>query len=566
MAASPSTKAGMPVRRARLLLLFLGALLLIIAAGAGPASAGVAWTQVTPGYGVYYLGVDFIDNQNGWLVGDNQTILHTTDGGATWAVQHQVPGEYSLAKVQMWSATRGWAVGNGGALFATTDGSNWVQQAEPSGSYLGPMEDLCFVDSMEGWSVGSSSHIIHTANAGASWAMSNTGVPEGVDDVWFNGVDFADSMHGWAVGEDFYQVPGGDYWGSVYATTDGGASWTFKMPSRTFMPGKLNDVEFFAPSGLWICGEDTSKAYGQRGMIWYSNDGGLVWTRQTLPADTDTLNAIHFVTASTGWAVGDDAILVTTNGGGLWTKESMPSGGYLGILNEVDSVDGVMAWAAGFGDRVMRRGSTPTTADALPLPPSPVNDVLGSPFYVDLWNLTLNDRQQVIVTMTPAAGQSFETCLWPPGTQEVADTSAAVAASRSYDTTKRFKYVVPVAKGGTHYIEVWNSGSSVSNGAYSLTVNVQSPTTRVTPAAPAVGKRLRAGRTYTSYGTLRPLHFFGDKSIKVVWQKYSGGRWRTALTQRPTTSTTQAIRATRSATGSPGSATGRCAGGCRRSI
>ena len=44
------------------------------------------------------------------------------------------PDDYALAKVQMWSATRGWAVGNGGALSApsaTTDGSNWVQQAEP---------------------------------------------------------------------------------------------------------------------------------------------------------------------------------------------------------------------------------------------------------------------------------------------------------------------------------------------------------------------------------------------------------------------------------------------------
>jgi hypothetical protein len=49
-----------------------------------------------------------------------------------------------------------------------------------------------------------------------------------------------------------------------------------------------------------------------------------------------------------------------------------------------------------------------------------------------------------------------------------------------------------------------------------------------------VGKYLRARRNYTYYGTLKPLHFFGDKAIKVVWQKYTGGRWRTALTMRPT--------------------------------
>jgi photosystem II stability/assembly factor-like uncharacterized protein len=539
--AAPHTRVAGPWReRAGLLLLVCGVLLLINTACASSALAGVAWTQITPGYGVYYQGVDFVDNQNGWLVGDKQTILRTHDGGATWASQHQVPGSYALSKVQMWSPTRGWAVGNGGALFATTDGSNWAQQAEPTGSYLGPMNDLCFVSSMEGWAVGSSSHIIHTTTAGADpdgggplegWTMANTGVPEGVDAVDFNGVDFVDAMHGWAVGEDYYE---GNYWASVYATSDGGAKWQINFPARPFAPGKFNDVEFFPPSGLWVCGEDTTAGYGQRGMIWYSNDGGLVWTRQTLPAGTDTLNAIHFDTAGHGWAVGGDVILVTTNGGGLWTRESVSSGSYLGILNDVDSVDGVLAWAAGYNDRVMKRGNTPTTADALPLPPSPVSNVLEPPFYVDLWSRYLDVRQQIIVTMIPPAGESFETCLWPPGTQEVADMSAAVAQSRTYDKIKRFKYIVPSGKGGTYYIQQWSSDSSVTNGGYSFQVNVQSPTTRVTPTAPAVAKHLRTGRKYTYFGTLSPLHFFGERSVKVVWQKYTGGRWRTALTMRPT--------------------------------
>ena len=125
--------------------------------------------------------------------------------------------------------------------------------------------------------------------------------------------------------------------------------------------------------------------------------------------------------------------------------------------------------------------------------------------------------------MTPPAGESFETCLWPPGTQEVADTSAAVAKSRTYDKIKRFKYIVPAGKGGTYYIEHGTRTPASRTASYSFKVNVQSPTTRVTPTAPAVPRRLRTGRTYTCYGTLTPLHFFGEKSVKVVWQKYSGG-------------------------------------------
>jgi photosystem II stability/assembly factor-like uncharacterized protein len=537
MVAASQRTLTTPRAQSRLLFAILGILLLFGAVGAGPALAGAAWTKTSPGYDKYYLGVDFVDAQNGWLVGEHQIILHTSDGGVTWTQQHLNTNNYALQRVQMWSTTRGWAVGNGGAssgngsaILATTDGTNWAPQAEPP--YLGVLRDLCFVSPTEGWAVGTSSHIIHTTTGGGQWTEAHPGVPDGVDSIDFNGVDFADSQHGWAVGEDFYQLPGGDWWASVYSTSDGGASWSFSLPGRTFIPGRFNDVEFVAPSGVWACGEDTTKAYGERGMIWYSN-AGSAWTRQTLPAGTDDLSAIHFVTATTGWAVGDDVILYTTNGGGLWTKESSPSNSYLGILTDVDSDDGVTAWASGFGDNLMRRGNTPTTADARPLPQSPVSGVLAPPFFVDLWSLALGARQQIIVTMTSGA-DSLETCLWPPGTQEVADTSAAVARSRTYDTVKRFKYVVPAGAGGTYFIEDWSTESNVASGDYTFTVDVQSPTTRVSVTPPAVSSNLKSWRDYTFYGTLKPLHFYDEQSVRVVWQKFSGGRWRTDSIMRPT--------------------------------
>jgi hypothetical protein len=44
---------------------------------------------------------------------------------------------------------------------------------------------------------------------------------------------------------------------------------------------------------------------------------------------------------------------------------------------------------------------------------------------------------------------------------------------------------------------------------------------------------MRTGHSYTSYGTLKPLHLAGDQNVKVQWQKYSNGRWRGAGTMRP---------------------------------
>lgn len=353
---------------------------------AANGSEGV-WTRVTPGYGNYYLGVDFIDNQNGWLVGEKQVILHTSNGGASWTSQHYIPDAYALSKVQMVDQNRGWAVGNGGAILFY-NGLSWAEQQSPSG---GPLEDLCFVGYDEGWIVGSSSKILHTTTGGddpddggpqEGWSLANNGVPTGVDDIWFNGVDFSGTMWGWAVGEDYYQQPAGNYWASVYCTTNGGADWSSVMPYRTFISGRFNDVDFYPPSGLWVCGEDTSKPYGERGMIWHTDNpvGSSGWTRQTVPAGTDTLNSVHFATASLGWAVGDDVILVTTNAGNTWTREASPES-YLGILNDVDSVDGVTAWAAGFGDRVMKRATDetpPVTTDDAP------DDWENDPVTVDL--------------------------------------------------------------------------------------------------------------------------------------------------------------------------------------
>ncbi|MGH8010351.1 MAG: YCF48-related protein, partial [Candidatus Binatia bacterium] len=37
---------------------------------------------------VIYYGIDFVDAQNGWMVGEYGNVRHTTDGGKTWDSQH----------------------------------------------------------------------------------------------------------------------------------------------------------------------------------------------------------------------------------------------------------------------------------------------------------------------------------------------------------------------------------------------------------------------------------------------------------------------------------------------
>lgn len=172
--------------------------------------------------------------------------------------------------------------------------------------------------------------------------------------------------------------------------------------------------------------------------------------------------------------------------------------------------------------------------DALPLPSMDFTDTLAAPEYEDLWTVDLAAGQQLIVAMYPPSTDDFDLCLWAPGTTDFSFHSSSVAISWNYSGTESIKYIVPEDASGTYYVDVWTLQASVTDGDYRLTVNKQSPSktaVRITP--PAVPRRAVSGRKYAAYGTLKPLHYAGDQTVKVEWQKYSGGRWRAAGAMRP---------------------------------
>ncbi len=67
--------------------------------------------------------VSFASAKEGWAVGHDMVILHTTDRGETWEMQYSDPEfEAPLLSVYFESKTRGFATGNFGSLFVTEDG------------------------------------------------------------------------------------------------------------------------------------------------------------------------------------------------------------------------------------------------------------------------------------------------------------------------------------------------------------------------------------------------------------------------------------------------------------
>jgi len=135
----------------------------------------------------------FIDNQNGWAVGEAGSVIHTTDGGKTWKVQESGTRKW-LYGVAFADEETGWVVGEDGVILRTTDGGeNWVVQISNVPSNL---LGITAVNRKRAWTVGLNGIILQTKDSGRRWQRdaSNTTTP--LKAVKFHGND------GWVVGRD----------------------------------------------------------------------------------------------------------------------------------------------------------------------------------------------------------------------------------------------------------------------------------------------------------------------------------------------------------------------------
>src|SRR4029079_7692188 len=81
---------------------------------------------------VFFLNEQVGFVAGGWRTNDSiQTILKTSDGGATWNILRDVPG-YWLKSIYFTDPNHGYAVGEHGVALRTTDGgNNWSQMTLP---------------------------------------------------------------------------------------------------------------------------------------------------------------------------------------------------------------------------------------------------------------------------------------------------------------------------------------------------------------------------------------------------------------------------------------------------
>ncbi|HGJ66467.1 TPA: hypothetical protein ENS27_13980, partial [bacterium] len=136
--------------------------------------------------------VFFVNEQNGWIVGDQGMIIHTDNGGS-WNEQESGISS-TLNAVYFINQNEGWVIGNYGVILHTTNaGNTWIlSQSDTNESLF----DIHFLTENIGWIVGSNGVILHTEDGGNNWSKSTYGT----NDLY--AVHFGSVNNGWVVGKN----------------------------------------------------------------------------------------------------------------------------------------------------------------------------------------------------------------------------------------------------------------------------------------------------------------------------------------------------------------------------
>jgi len=245
--------------------------------GIGNSNNSIAFSDTTNGLGVGYHGRiirtndgglnwiysaspinrDFnkivcVDSLSYFVVGGKQsndsiqTILKTSDAGATWNVLYDTAGPW-LKSVFFINALKGFAVGDSGVILSTTNGGNtWSHLLPPIQRNF---NSIVFINADTGFIVGGITGrrtILRTDNGGTSWSVISD-TSGGI----LNDISFADTSVAYVVGDS----------ATVLKTTDGGYTWISVLISNNLTGSEIFSTVKFRDRNFGVIGGKAGLLY-----------------------------------------------------------------------------------------------------------------------------------------------------------------------------------------------------------------------------------------------------------------------------------------------------------------
>jgi photosystem II stability/assembly factor-like uncharacterized protein len=166
------------------------------------------------------------------------------------------------------------------------------------------LHSVYFLDQNHGWVAGSSGTLLETTDGGTTWNKVSMSTKDNLRDVCF-----VDDHIGWLVAErDVYKLKTNDEARAyLLRTDDGGLTWRSIYLNSFDVNARLVRMMFADSANGWV--------FGETGAIFATRDGGASWTRQTPPTKHLLLGGT-FLDNSRGWLVGAGATIIRTNDSG----------------------------------------------------------------------------------------------------------------------------------------------------------------------------------------------------------------------------------------------------------
>jgi photosystem II stability/assembly factor-like uncharacterized protein len=202
-------------------------------------------------------------------VGERGHILLSRDDGATW-VQAQVPTRTALTGVFFLDDQLGWAVGHDASIVRTRDGGDTWELLHYAPEEERPFLDVWFSDADTGLVIGAYGFFLKTRDGGDTWTdfailTADDAVDEESDE--YDYYDYGADMHL----NDISRSANGTLYiaaeaGASYRSVDDGETW-LELPSPY-------DGSFF---GTLPLEGDSLLLFGLRGHLFRSDDAGDSW-------------------------------------------------------------------------------------------------------------------------------------------------------------------------------------------------------------------------------------------------------------------------------------------------
>lgn len=239
------------------------------------------------------------------------TVLKSNDAGLVWGLESADPQQI-INDLKFVSSQKGYMAGrkitvgicpgancsvyinrtlDGGASWQTINAT--IAKTIINGHI--PSNAVWFINDSTGFVVASRSRILKTQNSGTTWQdISDSSTAFSGTTSLYNDVHFIDENVGYVVGRYLNTTSG-----IILGTTDGGLTWDSTIVSNIVL-------------GVWTVNTNDAYAVGKFGTIYKTTDGGASWILEASSVTSD-LNKVTFLNDSLGYIVGDSGVILKTN-------------------------------------------------------------------------------------------------------------------------------------------------------------------------------------------------------------------------------------------------------------